>query len=146
MISAEQITFSIVSNLGELMSHPVTEVEKIRRLPWLIGGDAFNIMFVLLTFSGWGCFLFATYVYYDPDSFFKFAIAGGIVCYYLYKGKRWARVMAMLSSVFIVLYGGFFASLFAGHNPTAMALSVVNVVLFGASFYYLVIPATGRFF
>jgi len=101
---------------------------------------------VLLTFSGWCCFLFATYAYYDPDSFFKFAIAGGIVCYYLYKGKRWARVMAMLSSVFIVLYGGFFASLFAGHNPTAMAFSVANVVLFGASFYYLVIPATGRFF
>ena len=34
------------------MSQDLTEVEKIRRLPWLIGGDAFNIMFVLLTFSG----------------------------------------------------------------------------------------------
>ena len=34
------------------MSQAVTEAEKIRRLPWLIGGDAFNIMFVLLTFSG----------------------------------------------------------------------------------------------
>jgi len=102
---------------------------------------------VLLTFSGWCCFLFATYAYYDPDSFFKFTIAGGLVCYYLYKGKRWARVMAMLSSVFIVLYGGFFAYLFfVGHNPIAMVVSIVNVVLFATSFYYLVIPETGRFF
>jgi peptidoglycan/LPS O-acetylase OafA/YrhL len=100
----------------------------------------------LLTFSGWCCFLFATYAFYDPDSFFKFTIAGGIVCYYLYKGKRWARVMAMLSSVFIVLYGGFFASLYAGHKPVEMVVSIVNVVLFAASFYYLVIPETGRFF
>ncbi len=34
------------------MSQVLTDAEKIRRLPWLIGGDAFNIMFVLLTFSG----------------------------------------------------------------------------------------------
>lgn len=101
---------------------------------------------VLLTFSGWCCFLFATYAFYDPDSFFKFTIAGGIVCYYLYQGKRWARVMAMLSSVFIVLYGGFFASLFAGKDPVAMVVSIVNVVLFATSFYYLVLPETGRFF
>jgi len=101
---------------------------------------------VLLTFAGWCCFLFATYAYYDPDSLFKFAIAGGIVCYYLYKGRRWARVMAMLSSVFIVLYGGFFAFLLAAHNSTAMLVSAANVVLFAASFYYLAIPETGRFF
>jgi hypothetical protein len=73
-------------------------------------------------------------------------VAVGIVCYYLYKGRRWARVMAMLSSVFIVLYGGFFAFLFAGQNPTAMVVSAANVVLFAASFYYLAIPETGRFF
>ncbi|MEA3335220.1 MAG: MFS transporter [Chloroflexota bacterium] len=34
------------------MGTQITEAEKIRRLPWLVGGDAFNIMFVLLTFSG----------------------------------------------------------------------------------------------
>jgi len=100
----------------------------------------------LLTFVGWSCFLFATYTYYDADSFFKFMVAGGIVCYYLYKGRRWARVMAMLSSVFIVLYGGFFTFLFAGQNPTAMVVSAANVVIFAASFYYLAIPETGRFF
>ncbi len=30
----------------------LTEAEKLRRLPWLIAGDAVNIIFVLLTFSG----------------------------------------------------------------------------------------------
>ncbi len=34
------------------MNTEMTEAEKIRRLPWLVGGDTFNIMFVLLTFSG----------------------------------------------------------------------------------------------
>jgi hypothetical protein len=101
---------------------------------------------VLLTFAGWCVFLYSTYAYYDPNSLVKFTVAGGIVCYYLYKGKRWARVMAMLAGVFIVLYGGFFAFLFAGQNPSAMGFSVANVVLFGAAFYYLAIPETGRFF
>ncbi|NOZ49760.1 MAG: MFS transporter [Chloroflexi bacterium] len=32
--------------------HRLTEAEKIRRLPWLMAGDAANIVFVLLTFSG----------------------------------------------------------------------------------------------
>lgn len=101
---------------------------------------------VLLTFAGWSCFLFTTYAYYDPNSFIKFGIAGGIVCTFLYKGKRWARVMAMLSSIFIVLYGGFFAFLFAGQNPSAMWLSIANVVCFAAAFYYLAVPESGRFF
>ncbi len=34
------------------MSTGPVYAERIRRLPWLVGGDAFNIMFVLLTFSG----------------------------------------------------------------------------------------------
>ena len=101
---------------------------------------------VILTFAGWCSFLYSTYAYYDPNSFVKFAIAGGLVCYFLYKGKRWARVMAMLAGVFIVLYGGFFAFLFAGHNPSAMGFSVANVVLFAAAFYYLAVPEAGRFF
>ncbi len=34
------------------MTTTLTDVEKIRRMPWLIGGDVFNTVFVLLTFSG----------------------------------------------------------------------------------------------
>lgn len=34
------------------MTTPLTDVEKIGRLPWLIAGDALNMAFVLLTFAG----------------------------------------------------------------------------------------------
>lgn len=101
---------------------------------------------VLFTFGGWCCFLFATYAFYDPASFLKFAIAGGILCYFLYHGKGWARVLALLSSVFMVCYGGFFAFLFATRNPMAMAFSAANVVLFALAFYYLLLPESRRFF
>jgi hypothetical protein len=101
---------------------------------------------VVLTFAGWCCFLFATYAFYDPSSFLKFAIAGGIVCYYLYQSKRWAWVMALLASVFIVLYGGFFAYLFVSRNTFAAVLSVANVLLFAAAFYYLILPESNRYF
>jgi uncharacterized membrane protein YjjP (DUF1212 family) len=101
---------------------------------------------VILTFLGWVCFLVATYAFYDPNSFFKFAIAGGIICYYLYKSKRWARVIAMLASVFIVFYGGFFTVLFAGRDMVAMALSAANVALFAAAFVYLLLPEANRYF
>lgn len=33
-------------------SHPLTDVEKIRRMPWMIAGDSLNTGFFLLTFSG----------------------------------------------------------------------------------------------
>ena len=101
---------------------------------------------VVLTIAGWCCFLFATYAYYDPSSLIKFAIAGGIICYYLYQSKRWARVLALLASVFVVMYGGFFAFLFAPQNLFAAAVSAANVVLFGAAFYYLILPETNRYF
>jgi hypothetical protein len=101
---------------------------------------------VILTVAGWCCFLFATYAFYDPSSFLKFAIAGGILCYYLYQSKRWARVLTLLASVFIIMYGGFFAYLFASRDPFAMAVSVANVLLFGAAFYYLIRPETNRYF
>ena len=101
---------------------------------------------VILTFLGWACFLVATYAYYDPNSFFKFAIAGGIICYYLYKSKRWARVIAMLASVFIVFYGGFFTVLYAGRDMVAMTLSAANVALFAAAFVYFLLPEANRYF
>ena len=34
------------------MATTLTDVDKIRRLPWLVAGDVLNISFVLLTFSG----------------------------------------------------------------------------------------------
>src|SRR5210317_805265 len=34
------------------MTSTLTDVEKINRLPWLIGAQTLNIVFVLLTFSG----------------------------------------------------------------------------------------------
>jgi len=34
------------------VSAPLTDVEKIRRLPWLVAGDSLNIAFVSLTFTG----------------------------------------------------------------------------------------------
>lgn len=101
---------------------------------------------VVLTIAGWCCFLFATYAFYDPASFLKFAIAGGIICYFLYQSKGWARVMALLASVFIVLYGGFFAYLFAARNTVAAIVSLANVLLFAAAFYYLILPETHRYF
>ena len=116
---------------------PLPELEKMPRPVRLA---------VILTFLGWGCFLFATYAFYDPNAFIKFAIAGGIVCYYLYQCKRWARVIAMLASIFIVLYGGFFTVLFAGQNALAMVLSAANVLFFGSAFYYLILPETNRHF
>ena len=116
---------------------PLPELEQMPR-PVRLG--------VILTFLGWGCFLYATYAFYDPNSFVKFAVAGGIVCYYLYRCKRWARVIAMLASVFIVFYSGFFTVLFVGRNTPAVALSAANVVLFVAAFYYLILPETNRYF
>jgi hypothetical protein len=101
---------------------------------------------VVLTLAGWCCFLYATYAFYDPSSFLKFAIAGGIICYYLYQSKRWARVLALLGSVFVVMYGGFFVFLFVSRDPFAAAVSAANVVLFGAAFYYLILPETHRYF
>ena len=34
------------------MTSTLTDVEKINRLPWLVGASTLNIVFVLLTFSG----------------------------------------------------------------------------------------------
>lgn len=100
----------------------------------------------VLTLAGWCWFLFSTYVYYDPGAVNKFLIAGGIICYFLYKVRNWARMIALLSCVFIILYCGLFTFLFAGKDWGAAVTSAVNVALFGAAFYALVIPQTAAYF
>ena len=56
------------------------------------------------------------------------------------------RVMALLASVFIVMYGGFFTYLFAFQNTVATLVSLANVLLFAAAFYYLILPESNRYF
>lgn len=46
-------------------SAPLTDVEKIRRLPWLVAGDSLNTGFFLLTFSGSVFVLFLSELNFD---------------------------------------------------------------------------------
>ena len=48
------------------MSSTLTDVEKIKRLPWLVGANTLNIVFVLLTFSGSVFVLFLDELGLDP--------------------------------------------------------------------------------
>ena len=47
------------------MTTTVTDVEKIRKLPWLVAGDTLNTGFFLLTFTG---SVFILFLY--PEKFF----------------------------------------------------------------------------
>ncbi len=101
---------------------------------------------IIATVSGWCWFLYSTYAFYDPDSVFKFTIAAGILCTFLIMEKNWARVIAMLASVIIMLYCGFFTFLFVDKHTTAMLVSAVNVGLSAAAFCFLIHPLTAAYF
>jgi uncharacterized membrane protein YczE len=101
---------------------------------------------IIATISGWCWFLYSTYAFYDPGSVLKFTIAAGIICISLILGKNWARVIALLASVIIILYCGFFTFLFLDKHPTAMLVSAANVGISAAAFCFLIHPVTAAHF
>ena len=98
-------------------------------------------MGLTLWLVGW-IWLMSVYYYLtnDKDLTLKLFFAAVILIPFLIQIQNWARWIVILGNVMGILYSYYF--FIGGH----VLISTVNVMLFGSSIYYLMTPATSRYF
>jgi len=111
------------------------KVEKFKNLPFA------GKMGLTLWLIGW---IWLVSVYYnltkDKDLTFKLSLGAVILIPFLVQIQNWARWIVILGNVMGILYSYYF--FIGGH----VSIATVNVMLFGGSIYYLMVPVTSRYF
>ena len=101
-----------------------------------------------LLFVGWIWLLFCIYSYYDKMFLIRFFIGAIILFYCVLQFKKWAQMMVLFCNAITILYCAAFAVLFhfSGSNPKVVVASVINVLLFIFSSYFLLQKTSAEFF
>lgn len=111
------------------------KIERFKNMPY--AGKVGLTLWV----TSWIWFL-SVYYYLTNDSTWvvKLSIAVAILVPFLFQSQNWARMIAILGNAMgIVLSILFF-------YKGLVLIATVNVLLFGGSIYYLMVPATSRYF
>ncbi len=96
---------------------------------------------IALWLASWIWFLGAYYfLIKDVDDVLKFSIAVILLAVFMLQFRNWARMLAMMANAMGILFSSYYY--FGGF----VMIAAVNVLLFGAAIYYLVIPTTAQFF
>ena len=111
------------------------KIDRFKNLPFT------GKMGLTLWLIGW-IWLISVFFYLtkDKDLTFKLSIAIVILIPFVIQIQNWARWIVILGNVMGILYSYYF--FIGGH----VLIATVNVMLFGSSIYYLMVPATSRYF
>jgi glucose-6-phosphate-specific signal transduction histidine kinase len=111
------------------------KIDRFKNLPFT------GKMGLTLWLIGW-IWLISVFFYLtkDKDLTFKLSIAVVILIPFVIQIQNWARWIVILGNVMGILYSYYF--FIGGH----VLIATVNVMLFGSSIYYLMVPATSRYF
>lgn len=80
------------------------------------------------------------YLTHDTNWAAKLSIAAVILSLFLVQAQNWSRLIAVMGNIMGILLSGYF---FLGGF---VLIATVNVILFGGAIYYLMVPATSRYF
>ncbi len=110
-------------------------IDKFRNMPYS------GKMGVTLWLIGW-VWLLSVYYHLTKDSewVLKLAIAIALLTLFISQAQNWARLICVVANIMGVLLSAYF------YLAGFAMIAAVNVVLFGGSVYYLMIPSTGRYF
>jgi len=111
------------------------KIEKLKNMPYTgkVGVTLWAVSWI---------WLISVYYYLtkDTDWLIKLSIMVVILAPFLFQGQNWARIIAMLGNAMGIILSILF--FFKGF----VLFGTVMVMLFGGSIYFLVIPATSRYF
>ena len=103
--------------------------------------------------AGWCWHLFFIYAFFTTAQdtiptkmlYQQLAIAG-LLGYFLYRAKKWARALCLLCNALIILLYGCFAALFFSSRLQLAVLAVVVIGCFAAATYLLMLREAKDFF
>lgn len=94
---------------------------------------------IIALLAAWIFFLFSLYQFYLKGEMpSRILIIAAAACFVVVKGYNWGRILCTLSNAMIILWCLVFTAVFMERGAGAeTAVSMLNVVLFSASTYYL---------
>ena len=110
-------------------------VEKFKNMPFSgkVGASLCSV--------GWIWIIAICYFMLSDENWaLKLSIMVCILSFFLFQAQNWARWIAILGNVMGILLSTYF---FLGGF---VLIATVNVMLFGGSIYYLMVPATSHYF
>lgn len=106
-----------------------------------------------LLIGGWGAHFLFLYLFFSlaqgtvPEKILYQQLAiVGLLGYFLYQAKKWARPLCLLCNVLIIVLYACFTVLFIQSRPGLGGLAVAVIVFFGAASYLLLGREAKAFF
>jgi hypothetical protein len=111
------------------------KIERFKNMPYA------GKVGLTLWLTSWVWFL-SVYYYLTNDSTWvvKLSVAVAILVPFLFQSQNWARMIAILGNAMGIILSILF------YYKGLVLIATVNVLLFGGSIYYLMVPATSRYF
>ena len=96
---------------------------------------------------GWIWNYASLYLFLSGDVPWQMIVLGVTICFFVFRIKKWARVICLMGNAFIVLQYLFTSWGFYQQGLMLnMTISLANILIFGAASYFLAIKETTRFF
>jgi hypothetical protein len=102
---------------------------------------------IILLVAGWLWNYLSLYLFFEGNVPWQQIVLGVTICFFVFKIKKWARVLCFLGNSFIILQYMVASWGFYGQGQMQnFAISMLNIIVFAAASYFLAIKETSRFF
>ncbi len=104
---------------------------------------------IIFLIAGWICHYYFFYVFFTGEipskELYQQIAIGVLICYFVVKIKKWARVLCLLCNAFIIIMHLCIFALFI-NKINYIIISGANLLLFSMCSYYLAIKESSTFF
>jgi hypothetical protein len=102
---------------------------------------------LVLLVASWSWFYISMYYFFlNQDISGKLLVVGPMICLAVLRIVNWARLLSLASNAMVIVWSAVFAVAFFQSNQIKLVASLMNIVLFGTTSYYLAIKETAIFF
>ncbi len=109
-----------------------------------------GILFLLV---GWICHFFFIYKFFgtfgsgfEREMVLQQAIIAILVCFFTIRVRNWARVLCIVCNIVIITFYLFVGALFFESGLNFFIYAVINVILFSAATFFLMVKETSDFY
>jgi hypothetical protein len=102
---------------------------------------------IILLVVSWCWFYYSMYYFFlDQNLSGKLLAVGPMIVFAVLRIVNWARVLCLASNAMVIVWSAIFAYAFIQSNQVKFGASVVTIILFGLSSYYLAVKESSIFY
>jgi len=102
---------------------------------------------IILLVVSWCWFYYSMYyIFLDQNLSGKLLAVGPMIAFAVLRIVNWARILCLASNAMVIVWSAIFAFAFIQSNQIKFGASVVTIILFGLTSYYLAVKESSVFF